>query len=451
MRGKVAVPVLLLLLVSATLLGGCEKNDDSTYDDGPPFPETQPLSAEDTKRLHEIRDTVAELRGLKVDREVNEGLIGREALRAYFEEAYSEDEAEGQSKREAWNIAYRMLRMIGPADDLKDIGEESYSTQVVGMFLPKEERLVLVGDTITGSILEEATIAHEYTHSLQHEAFDIEEFRRKDRDDPYAEYGNTLSCVVEGDAVVTEYLYLEEVYGEDWFLEAFEDEDVGLELVEPLEGDEVEIPEAMLRYFYFNYSECFSFVQEIWAEDGWDGVNRLYKEPPATTEQILHVERYLKGERPQEIDPPDLTETLGLAWTQLEGGVFGEFDAYNYLLTAGLSVSAAANAAEGWGGGQMRIYSLGSDDQQEVMLHIILGWDTSGDYRQFRNAFDAAISRLKYEDRSSAGSVWQWQSPREYGLAMWDEAERRVDILMSTNQEALDRVQASLGESATAK
>jgi hypothetical protein len=162
----------------------------------------------------------------------------------------------------------------------------------------------------------------------------------------------------------------------------------------------------------------------------------------------LHVERYRRGERPQEIDPPDLTEALGPAWTRLETGAYGEFDVYNYLVTAGISESAAARAAEGWGGGQIRVYSLSGGDGQEVMLHISLGWDSTKDYQQFRTAFDAAIERLNYAEKELGGLVGTWQSPREYGTAMWDEPKLRVDVLMSTNPAALDHVKMSLSEAA---
>jgi len=442
MRGKVAQLSILLSTLCVLLLGGCNAQGETGHEDGPPFPKTQRLSEQETRRLHRIRDTVAELRGLEVDSSVKEGMIDRQKLRAYFESVTGEDEAEEKREHEAWNIAYRMLRMIGPDDDLAEISTDSYSTQVVGLYLPDERRLVLVGEEITGSIWEESTIAHEYTHSLQHKAFDIENLERNHEENPDAEYGTTMNCVIEGDATFTEYKYLEEVYGEDWFLHAFEDDDQPSLAEETWDEQEAaSIPEAMQRYFFFPYEECYDFVQQIWDEDGWKGVNRLFQEPPATTEQVLHVDKYHNGERPIEVPAPDLTANLRDAWSEMDSGVFGEFDVYNYLLSAGLSDRVAARAAAGWGGGRIRVYTRGAGENQDVLLHIILAWDTGDDYEQFRLAFTTGISKLDYDQISSSGRALKWQSPGEYGIAVWEDVELQARIVFSTDPEAMDRVE----------
>ena len=337
--------------------------------------------------------------------------------------------------------------MLGEDDRIEEVSSASRAELAIGFYVPGDKRLVIIGDRVAGGLNEESTIAHEYVHALQDSTYGIGRYRRSHSEDEHAEFGTTTGCVIEGDASVAQYEYLEAAYGSDWYSlllaeyadnPALEDED------DSFEASASSIPDAMLRYFYFNYTECAAFVYDIWFEDGWDGVDALYEDPPASTEQILHPEKYRDGELPHRVEVTDLTRTLGTGWRPLYRTVFGEFDVYNYLLTGNLSISAAQGAAEGWGGGRMSVYTRGLDPDQDVTLHIALTWDTDADMVQFQTAFDAAIDRLGYEERSGDDGTWHWSSPGENGLAVWDDENARVDLLYGTDETAFLYAEAAL-------
>jgi hypothetical protein len=49
----------------------------------------------------------------------------------------------------------------------------------------------------------------------------------------------------------------------------------------------------------------------------------VYSNPPVSTEQLLHIEKYLAGEAPVEVSLPMLSTVLGPGWNEINGGVMG--------------------------------------------------------------------------------------------------------------------------------
>ena len=105
----------------------------------------------------------------------------------------------------------------------------------------------------------------------------------------------------------------------------------------------------------FSYFGGQRFVDElkVAAGGGWDLVDFAYQRRlPASTEQILHPEKYLDDERPLPVSgPPD----AGAGWKEVDAGVVGEFVTREILRQDAEKVGADA-AAAGWGGDRYRLF-----------------------------------------------------------------------------------------------
>lgn len=120
------------------------------------------------------------------------------------------------------------------------------------------------------------------------------------------------------------------------------------------------------------------------------GVAAVLADPPTSSEQLLHPERYL------DRDDPPVTVTrggrgglLGSGLRVVETGVAGEHGLLR-ALQAALPFEEAAAAAEGWGGDLLTVYR--PDDGGEPALAWRLVFDSRGEARQAASAFRRALA-----------------------------------------------------------
>ena len=104
---------------------------------------------------------------------------------------------------------------------------------------------------------------------------------------------------------------------------------------------------------------------------------------PQTTEQLLHVDKFLERERALDVRMP---AHVGAA-TLVRAESFGELDARSLLRA--FAVPGAAVAAAGWGGGRIGLYDNGHGDD---IAAIALRWDSSDDAEEWTSAFSAYLA-----------------------------------------------------------
>jgi hypothetical protein len=98
---------------------------------------------------------------------------------------------------------------------------------------------------------------------------------------------------------------------------------------------------------------------------------------PQTTEQLLHIDKFLERERAL---PVRLPTRIG-DWRLSASETFGELDVRSLLRTFG--VPRAVAAAEGWGGGRVGLYLSPTG---QTTAAFALQWDTVDDAAEWRDA-----------------------------------------------------------------
>lgn len=419
----------LALAAAVSLLAACGGG-------GPKLPEPTPFDPAVAERLHAIRARMSEIRGLPPYEKAIEGTLSREALAEYASQQVQNISDEDKAELEAYTAALRLLGLIGPEDDLLELFTTDYVGNTLGMYLAEEDRLVLVGDPQEIGMQGELTLAHEYLHSFQDGAFGFEALEKwtKSESDKkgQTQYEETISCLREGDAEVGERLYAEQVFGADWQAQ-LQQEQRGGEAVQ-----RVALPEFLERASLFNYRECEQFVQNLYDEGGWEAVNAAYQNPPATTEQVLHPQKYEAQELGNGQEPDDLSDRLGKGWKPLDASQFGEFDVYNYAVSMTDDELAARVAGAGWGAGWLTVYRS-KEDASRVVVQLSLSWDSNQDMQEFLMVYGAILESLgvSWQPPSDKPQVG-WTSDAEYGFVSWDDVVARVDILIATDEAALD-------------
>ncbi len=249
---------------------------------------------------------------------------------------------------------------------------ELLGEQVAGYYDPETRSMVVVaaGDTEKLSANDEITFAHEAVHALQDQHFGLMDVRGDIDEISDDEYLAT-TAMIEGDATLAQVLYIVEY---PQLFRALEEE---------LEAYESPVLDSAPLYYsatlLFPYDQGATFVMEIYDEGGWDAVNAMYDNPPVTTEQILHPEKYLDGEGAIEVESPNPQESLGEDWVVLDENVFGEFMIDVFLQNGGARERDSRTASEGWGGDEYVI--VGNDSETAMVWNT--AWDTEEDATEF--------------------------------------------------------------------
>ncbi len=382
--------------------------------------------------MDEIEAEVSALRGLEETSPISRTFMTRQELADYMaqelEEEYPPEEVEADVRVLA---AFDFV----PEDyDLLGLMVSLYSSQVVGFYDDEVDTLYVVTDNAAGEeldILARVTFAHEYTHGLQDKHFDLDTFvdDAKFNDDQLLAH---LS-LVEGDAslAMTEYLIAH--------LFELTDEEIAqlMEGGDPADEAILEAAPAIIREtFIFPYVSGLEFVSAL-QEDGWDAVDAAFADPPQSTEQILHPEKYLSRDEPTVVTLPPLTDTLGAGWRLVEAETLGEFQTTLYLEQQ-VDEATSTLATEGWDGDQYAVYINGAD---EVLVFATV-WDSPEDGQEFVDAY-AAYAEGKYGQPASEegqNELW-WETEDQVAVLTWEETTALV--ILGPNRPLVERVLAA--------
>lgn len=303
-------------------------------------------------------------------------------------------------------LAWRAIGVIPPDADLARALRSYYSGQVLGFYVPETGELVYTGSDVDPSLLEGAVLAHELTHALDDQHFDLVRVDRlgsQCRD----ELSMAALGAVEGSA---QYVATTAIADLRPIATGTGIADVG-------GGTSPEVPPFFQALQQWPYAAGTTFIQSRFEEGGTRAVDAAIRHLPVSTEQILHPQRY-PNDTPQPLDVPDLSDALGPRWRDLDVMEVGE--AWLQLaLSLRIDGALLDRATPGWDGGIYRAWTDG--DQVAVLLRTV--WDTAADADEFAAAMRAWIGE-------GSGPAEIAQPDPEHVEVAFASDQRLVDVLV---------------------
>jgi hypothetical protein len=229
---------------------------------------------------------------------------------------------------------------------------QSLNSQVLGVYQPRTHRLMVRPGPITARL--RITLVHELTHALDGEHHQLVRKTKSIRPD---ESGTSFRALAEGDAMWVESRYRATLSAADQAGATAADGPAP-----------TGIPDALLLLAAYPYAAGRAFIEELVKQDGTDAVDRAFDHPPITSEQILHVDRYLGHDRPRVVVKPVPEGRV------VQRGVFGEL-LLRLMLSRSLGADPARRAGTGWGGGRYVAWRSGTS----VCVRGTLVMDTAAD------------------------------------------------------------------------
>jgi hypothetical protein len=324
-------------------------------------------------------------RNLTPDNEVPHDFPTRDELRAYIEATYREELTPELAARSL--AFYNAVGMLPPGVDLTQLFIDVLGSQVAGFYDPDTgvmNVIPMVGDGPGEnlSLTEQIIYVHEYVHALQDANFDLDNHVGTDELMDHPDRALASLSLVEGDASAVMNLYTQRA-AEANPLAALSLLTEGLaagNLLPP--GD---IPAPLMRELMFPYETGLNFALSIYqSTDSWDAVDAAFANPPTTSEQIIHPEKYLAGEEGALVEFVTMDEFMLDTWTQQWDTAMGEFYLGEHLRQY-LPRAEALEAAAGWGGDRFQVYT-NADGEVAWTLKLVV--DSRNDSREFVSAYD---------------------------------------------------------------
>jgi hypothetical protein len=249
---------------------------------------------------------------------------------AMMEADLMRDYTDNQLKVDA--VAGVLTGLFPPGIDLKTASLKLLKSQVAGFYDPHGKEMVLVEGgadvdiwnsaaqfMIQRDVVGEMLLAHELTHALQDQNFDLESSLDKAKDDD--DRALALKSVAEGDATIAGFAYAVGRMDNsvaDTLVDSLKN------LPQALAAEAPGTPEGLSVPLLFQYSEGVRFVAEAYRRGGWLGVDALYRNPPQSSHQILHPALYFDSPAPQPRIELAGYDRIMRGWKKADDDTYGE-------------------------------------------------------------------------------------------------------------------------------
>lgn len=375
--------VAALAVLASLSLAGCSPvaptSPPTTAPTGTPRPAAEVYA--------EIRAAVAAARGLSATAEVEPVVIDEAQLRINLEAEFDAEYSPAELATTEDILA--TIGLLPPGSSLKELLLDLQAGQVAGYYSPDRDELFVVrrSGADVGAV-ERVTYAHEFTHQLQDQHFDLGRIFAAAENETDGSYGRL--ALIEGDAVSVQ---------STWMTDNLTPRELGELIAVALGPASLEALRNAPRYLretaLFPYEDGFAFVSRLLADGGYAAVDEAYADPPTTTEQVLHPDRYLEREVPAELAiPAGLAASIGPGWSEGGQDVLGELVLRIWLREGGISLPEARVASAGWDGDRLVLLR---GPKGAVAVGLVTAWDSAADASEFAAAARTALGALGLE------------------------------------------------------
>ena len=338
----------------------------------------QPSSDPAFAQIDSIVRTLSGITGLSEDHPVPYGRMTKRQLRQFLNKRIKKTVKPEEIRAD--EISLKMFGLVPQDFDLKKSTIDLLTEQAAAFYDYDEKKLFLLEDSSLAA--ETTTLAHELSHALADQHFDLDRFME---DTPANDDENLAhTAVVEGQA--------------SWLMIAYELKQKGQKPVPTTEmlnsvGDSSEesmedfpvlkaTPLYIQQSLLFPYSEGTLFFDAVYHKIGKSSFGAVFTDPPVDSAQVIHPDRYFRHEK---ASVPNLPKArLKNEGKELSEGSVGEFD-HRMLLRQYSSAAEALQLAPHLRGGQFRIVTGGKT--HKPVLEYASEWDSEEQAANFFAAY----------------------------------------------------------------
>ena len=363
--------------------------------DPPEKPATALTTAQAQAVIREVSATVEQLRRLKFKSPVAVEVVDAATARKDFE---SELDEEARTSAGHTRDAWVQLGLVPRGTDLVAAHADRAEKDVLGYY-HSGSKTFRVLDHVSEAEMR-TVMAHELTHALEDQHYDLGALQKRASNEDHAV---ALRAVVEGSAMVTTLAMTIRQGGIGKAQE--EAARTGQRRAKTVQS----APAFDRMRLLLPYTLGFSFLlrgkpwEYLASGVRIEDIEQAYAQPPDSTREILHPERYWGGHREavRRLSLPDLAKVLGPGWSLKASGCVGELgltlltgstlktDSFEALLpTRWITAAASGNAGE--------LYHHYVNGERKVTL-LLTRWDSflaADEFQRSLKGADKTVYRL---------------------------------------------------------
>jgi hypothetical protein len=338
---------------------------------------------------------------LPIKHEVKRQLTTRDQVVAYLEKSMAEDK-DAQRLRRSESVL-KKFGLLPPDFDLQKFLVSLLREQVAGYYDAKTQTVNLL-DWI-GPEQQRPVLAHELTHALQDQSFELEKWMKSgdvdldekknltaadiDKD----ELSEARQAVVEGQAMVVLVDYMLAPTGQSLLASP----QIANALKEGMLVGTADSPEFQNAPIFlkealtFPYRYGLDFEAELLRKGGkGKAFAAALKNPPQSTREIMEPSTYLSGERLEPMRLPDFAEDFK-GYDRFDVGAMGEFDTA-ILVDQYAGVQASHEIYPHWRGGYYYAARPKRDSSAPLAVLYVSRWSDAESAADFAAIYARALT-----------------------------------------------------------
>jgi hypothetical protein len=354
--------------------------------------------------LAAIRVGLTRVRGLAFTADVPARPMAPADIRGRLSRELDESFAPGDLDRVA--AVETRLGLLPPGIALRPTYERLFESQIAAFYDPRAKDLgistealhaggALIGfvSTITNrDFVGELLVSHELTHALQDQHWGLPT-APEPMLDSHGDRVLARRALLEGDATLTSFAYTRGGALDAGTVDAI------LGQMRTLPGELAkqypDVPDAIRTPLVFQYDAGTAFTARAYLRGGWPAVDAAEADPPASSEQVLHPERYFDArDVPVDVAIGGTDRLEADGWRPVLEDTIGELG-IRILVGGELSPATAVRVADGWGGDRLRAFTKGD----ALVLVWMTAWDRAEDATDFAGAMPVVRPDARIDQR----------------------------------------------------
>ncbi len=333
-------------------------------------------------QIESIFGELGEISGLKPLRKIDYDLIDRSRVKQFLEERIREVVKPEEIRAE--EITLKKFGFVPPDFDLKKTTIELLTEQAAAFYDYRKKKLFVLDWAPSG--LQQIALVHELAHALADQHFNLEKFieRGVQNDDSQT----ARMAVMEGQATWLMSEILARRSGQ-----SLKTSPAILQVMShsaEMSAGQFPIFDAAPLYMreslLFPYSQGMLFQHAVVEKLDRAAFAKVFENPPLTSQQILHPEKYFAGAKPGAPVLP--VAAAGREYRELTAGTIGELD-HSILLRQYVGKEEAENLAPKWTGGRYRIVEH-KTTKQSVLAYAV-EWDSPETANRYLRLYERVL------------------------------------------------------------